>query len=139
MEIIYTIVYKTLIFFIKQINNWFFHQTNKSLIFLWNKPIIDFFIKQINNWIFHQTKQLSKFNPLLQILKLYLVEFGFSGQILHFWTVPLNRGSSVYIYIYIHMYIRLHQTPFFQNTVEPGFSGIIQERQFCPLNPNSTK
>ena len=96
MEIIYTIVYKTLIFFIKQINNWFFHQTNKSLIFLWNKPIIDFFIKQINNWIFHQTKQLSKFNPLLQILKLYLVEFGFSGQILHFWTVPLNKGSTVY-------------------------------------------
>ena len=139
MEIIYTIVYKTLIFFIKQINNWFFHQTNKSLIFLWNKPIIDFFIKQINNWIFHQTKQLSKFNPLLQILKLYLVEFGFSGQILHFWTGPLNRGSTVYPINSFISWGPQWKIGVKKYTDEPGFSGSLQKSRICPLNPNSTK
>ena len=40
--------------------------------------------------------QSMKFYQLLQTWKLYIVEFGYSGQNCLSWRVPLNPGLSVY-------------------------------------------
>ena len=68
------------------------------------------------------------------MLSVYIVEFGYSGQILPSGRVPLYRGLTVdgieIIYAYCSWMIVY--------TVKPLYIGALPEGQICPIYPNST-